>query len=106
MKKINLYTLTFLAVSIIILLISFLSFRYLYSSSKENIFNSKIEAGKRESREIGKLLELQLKQGLSKDAVIQNLQTSIVNTDTQSGFICMYNQNGIELCHPNPAFIG
>ncbi|MBK1895545.1 LytR/AlgR family response regulator transcription factor [Chryseobacterium paridis] len=106
MKKINLYTITFFAVSIIILLISFLSFRYLYSSSKEDIFNSKIEAGKRESREIGKLLELQLKQGLSKEVVIQNLQSSIVNTDTQSGFICMYNRNGIELCHPNPALIG
>lgn len=106
MKKINLYTITFFAVSIIILLISFLSFRYLYSSSKDDIFNSKIEAGKRESREIGKLLELQLKQGLSKDVVIQNLQSSIVNTDTQSGFICMYNKNGIELCHPDPALIG
>lgn len=106
MKKINLYTITFFAVSIVILLISFLSFRYLYSSSKADIFNSKIEAGKRESREIGKLLELQLKQGLSKEVVIQNLQSSIVNTDTQSSFICMYNKNGIELCHPNPALIG
>lgn len=106
MKKINLYTITFFAISIVILLISFFSFRYLYLSSKEDIFNSKIETGKRESREIGKLLELQLKQGLSKDVVIQNLQSSIVNTDTQSGFICMYNRNGIELCHPNPSLIG
>ncbi len=89
-----------------ILLISFFSFRYLYSSSKKDVFNSTFEAGKREAREIGKLLELQLKQGLSKETVIQNLQSSIVNTDTQSGFICMYNQNGIELCHPNPALVG
>lgn len=34
------------------------------------------------------------------------MQESIANTDTQSGFICMYNQEGIELCHPNPALIG
>ncbi|ASK32232.1 histidine kinase [Chryseobacterium sp. T16E-39] len=106
MKKINLYTITFFAVSIVILLISFLSFRYLYSSSKEDLLNSKIEAGKRESREIGKLLELQLKQGLPKETVIQNLQSSIINTDTQTGFICMYNRGGIELCHPNPALVG
>lgn len=106
MKKFNLYTITFLAVSTVILLTSFFSFNYLYSSSKEDLFKSKFEAGKREVREIGKLLELQLKDGLSKDAVIQNLQNSIVNTDTQSGFICMYNQNGVELCHPNPALIG
>ncbi|WP_106916636.1 LytTR family transcriptional regulator [Chryseobacterium aurantiacum] len=106
MKKINLYILTFFAISIVILLVSFFSFRYLYSSSKKDVFNSTFEAGKREAREIGKLLELQLKQGLSKETVIQNLQSSIVNTDTQSGFICMYNQAGIELCHPNPALIG
>lgn len=89
-----------------ILLVSFFSFRYLYSSSKKDIFNSTFEAGKREAREIGKLLELQLKQGLSEETVIQNLQSSIVNTDTQSGFICMYNKKGIELCHPNPALVG
>jgi DNA-binding LytR/AlgR family response regulator len=106
MKKINLYTITFSAISIVILLISFFSFRYLYSSSKKDVFNSTFEAGKREAREIGKLLELQLKQGLSEETVIQNLQSSIVNTDTQSGFICMYNQKGIELCHPNPALVG
>lgn len=106
MKKINLYTITFFAVSIVILLISFFSFRYLYSSSKKDVFNTTFEARKRESREIGKLLELQLKQGIPKETVIQNLQSSIVNTDTQSGFICMYNQSGIELCHPNPALIG
>ncbi|GAA5098096.1 hypothetical protein GCM10023210_33900 [Chryseobacterium ginsengisoli] len=106
MKKFNLYTVTFFAVSIVILMISFFSFQYLYTSSKEDLFNSKFEAGKREAREIGKLLELQLKDGISKENVIQNLQNSIVNTDTQSGFICMYNQNGIELCHPNPALIG
>ncbi|WP_042721671.1 LytTR family DNA-binding domain-containing protein [Flavobacterium sp. B17] len=106
MKKIKLYTVTFLAVGIVILLISFFSFQYLYESSRQELFNSKLEAGKRESREIGKLLELQLKSGLSKQRVIQNLQNSIVNTDTQSGFICMYNQKGIELCHPNPALVG
>lgn len=106
MKKLNLYTITFWAVSFVILLISFFSFKYLYSSSKEDLFNSKLEAGKREAREIGKLLELQLKEGISRENVIQNLQSSIVNTDTQSGFICMYNQKGVELCHPNPALIG
>lgn len=106
MKRINLYTITFFSVSIIILLISFFSFKYLYSSSKENLLNSKLEAGKRESREIGKLLELQLKDGLPREKVIQNLQSSIVNTDTQSEFICMYNTKGIELCHPDPSLIG
>jgi len=106
MKKIKLYTLTFLAVGTVILLISFFAFQYLYRSSRQELFSSKLEAGTRESREIGKLLELQLKSVLSHQEVIQNLQNSIANTDTQSGFICMYNRKGIELCHPNPAMVG
>ncbi|WP_312176667.1 LytTR family transcriptional regulator [Chryseobacterium sp.] len=106
MKKIKLYTLTFLAVGTVILLISFFAFEYLYISSRQELFSSKLEAGTRESREVGKLLELQLKSGLSHKQVIQNLQNSIANTDMQSGFICMYNRKGIELCHPNPALIG
>lgn len=106
MKKIRLYTITFLAVGLVTLLISFFSFQFLYKSSKKELFNSKLEAGKRESREIGKLLELQLKSGLSEQQVITNLQNSIANTDTQSGFICIYNQKGIELCHPNPELVG
>lgn len=106
MRKIKLYTITFFAVSIVILLISFFSFQYLYVSTKEKLFDNKLEAGKRESREVGKLLELQLKDGLPKEKVIQNLQSSIVNTDTQSEFICMYNREGVELCHPDPSLIG
>ena len=80
--------------------------RYLYNISKKNLIESKLESGKRESREIGKLLELQLTDGISNEKVIQNLQNSISNTDTQSEFICMYNTDGIELCHPNPSLIG
>lgn len=106
MKKHKLYVLTFLAVSFVIILSGFFSFRYLYVSAREKLLESKLEIGKRESREIGKLLELQLMDGISKEKVIQNLQSSIANTDTQSGFICMYNSKGIELCHPNSALIG
>lgn len=106
MKRDQLYLLTFITISILILICSFFSFRYLYQSSKNDLLSSKLESGKRESREVEKLLELQLREGISPEKVIQNLQNSIVNTDTQSGFICMYNTAGIELCHPNPALIG
>ncbi|GAA6765608.1 hypothetical protein AAFH68_15440 [Flavobacterium sp. CGRL1] len=68
--------------------------------------NSKLESGEREVREISRLLEQQLRSGLSKDQVIHNLQISIENTDIKSDFICMYDQKGIELCHPNPALVG
>ncbi|MEN2435831.1 LytTR family transcriptional regulator DNA-binding domain-containing protein [Weeksellaceae bacterium A-14] len=90
----------------LIILFSVFSFHHLYKTSEENLLESKLEASKREAREMGMLIELELKGGLSKDNVIKNLQRSIENTDIQSGFICMYNSKGIELCHPNPALVG
>jgi len=29
-----------------------------------------------------------------------------MNSDTQSGFNCMYNKKGFEFCHPSTALIG
>jgi len=102
----RLHILLFAAISITVLLISYFSFRYLYHGAAEKLWASKMESGARESREIGRLLEQQLQSGLPQEKVIHNLQQSIENTDTQGEFICMYNKNGIELCHPNPALIG
>ncbi|RUT68607.1 LytTR family transcriptional regulator [Flavobacterium cupreum] len=106
MKKARLYTLTLAGISIVVLIISLISSGYLYSSAKEKLWNSKLESGEREAREISRLLEQQLHSGLSKSQVIRNLQISIENTDIKSDFICMYDRKGIELCHPNPAFVG
>lgn len=106
MKKARLYTLTLAGISLVVLIISLISSAYLYSCAREKLWNTKLESGEREAREISRLLEQQLHSGLSKDEVIRNLQISIENTDIKSDFICMYNQKGIELCHPNPALIG
>jgi len=106
MLKGRLHLLLFVTLSITVMLISYFSFRYLYNSAAEKLWASKMESGARESREIGRLLEQQLQSGLAPQKVIRNLQQSIENTDTQGEFICMYDKNGIELCHPNPALIG
>lgn len=106
MNKTRLYTRILIAISSIVLLISLASSIYLYYAAREELWNSKITSGERETREIAALLEQQLKSGLTKEKVIENLQRSIENTDFKSDFICMYNQKGIELCHPNPALIG
>lgn len=106
MKKSYLPIITFLGIAIIVMILSFVSFRNIYKTAKEELLQSQLQSGQREVREVGKLLEQQLKSGLSKEEVIKNLQLSILNTDVQTEFICMYNTKGIELCHPNPALIG
>lgn len=106
MKKTKLYIFTFTGISLIVFLVGIGVFRYFYNSAKEALWNSKMESGRRETREVGRMLEQQLQNGIPPQKVIDNLQQSILNTDVQSEFLCMYNRQGIELCHPNPSLVG
>lgn len=89
-----------------VVIVSMVLFFSVYQSAKDQLLDNRLQSGEREVREIGRLLELQLQSGLSKEVVIKNLQHSILNTDVGMEFICMYDTNGVELCHPNPALIG
>jgi hypothetical protein len=106
MKKTRLYIFTFTGISMIVFLVGIGVFRYFYNSAKDALWSSKMESGRRETREVGRLLEQQLQDGIPPQKVIDNLQQSILNTDVQSEFICMYNTQGIELCHPDPSLVG
>jgi hypothetical protein len=106
MKKISPYILTFICISTITLLAGLGILDYGYHTAKEALLSSKMESGHRETREVGRMLERQLQNGIPPQKIIDNLQQSIVNTDAQSEFICMYDTGGIELCHPNPALVG
>src|SRR5690606_21138473 len=90
----------------VVVVVSILLLSTVYQSAKEQLMDNRIKSGQREVREIGRLLEHQLRSGLSKEQVMKNLQQSIQNTDVSTEFICMYNTEGVELCHPNPALIG
>lgn len=105
-KKTKLYILTFLVLTVVCSLATMATLHYFYQQAKETLNEQKIQSGQREIRELGMLLEQQLQLGTPQEKVIQNLQQSILNTDVQSEFVCMYNRAGIELCHPDPAFVG
>ncbi|MHC6201540.1 LytR/AlgR family response regulator transcription factor [Elizabethkingia miricola] len=106
MKKNKLHLLTFLVIAIVSTLGTLGASRYFYMHAKETLLKQKMQAGQREIRELGILLEQQLQAGLPIAIVINNLQKSILNTDTQTEFVCMYNTEGVELCHPNPSLVG
>lgn len=89
-----------------VVIVSIVLFYAVYQSARDQLLDNRLKSGEREVREIGRLLEYQLRSGLSKEQVITNLQQSILNTDVATEFICMYNTDGVELCHPNPALIG
>ncbi|MFI2742205.1 LytR/AlgR family response regulator transcription factor [Zhouia sp. PK063] len=106
MKKETVYIFTFFAIALVVGLISIFSVHYVYQTTESQLLHAQLQSSKREAREIARLLEQQLQQGIPQAQVQQQLQNSIENTDTQSEFICMYNTQGIELCHPDPTHIG
>jgi len=106
MTKDKLYLLTLVSLAIITLSISYYAIEHSYQISETIILENQLESSKREAKEIASLIESQLKQGISEEEVIQNLQKAIEGRENRNSFICMYNSSGIELCHPNIDKIG
>lgn len=106
MKKDKLYLFTFLSLLIIVYICGYFSMNYLADLSTEQFLKIQIESSKREAKEMANLISYQAQQNKDKQVIINNVQRSIEKTDTQTGFICMFDQTGKEICHPNPEKIG
>ena len=106
MKKDKLYLFTLLGISVIVFAIGYFSMNYLVKVSTNQFLELQIESSKREAREFSKLVSFQIENGVDRETVILNIQKSIEGTDVESGFICMFDWSGIEICHPNPQKIG
>jgi DNA-binding LytR/AlgR family response regulator len=67
---------------------------YLIRVSTNQFLEIQIESSKREAREFSNLVAYQIENGIDRQ------------TNTESGFICMFDWSGVEICHPNPQKIG
>ncbi|KQB42739.1 LytTR family transcriptional regulator [Flavobacterium aquidurense] len=106
MKKDKLYLFTFLSLLVVVYICGYFSMNYLVGLSTEQFLKIQIESSKREAKEMANLISYQAQQNKDKQVIINNVQKSIEKTDMQTGFICMFDQNGKEICHPDPARIG
>ena len=86
--------------------VGYFSFHYVYAISEKALIESRIEANRQEAVHMARLLAQKLKEGYTKQQVVEEFQKSIQYTPTDKGFECMFDQNGVQLCHPNPAKIG
>nr|WP_299343228.1 LytTR family transcriptional regulator [Allomuricauda sp.] len=106
MRKDRLYLFTFLAITVIFILIAGVAIRSFIKVSANQLLESQLESSKREAKEVATLVGFQLASGLDKDVVVQNVQESIENTNTENGFICMFDWSGREICHPDITRVG
>ena len=106
MKKDKLYLLTLLTISIIVFVVGYFSMNYLVRVSTNQLLEIQIESSKREAREFSKLVGFQIENGVDRNTVIHNIQKSIEGSNIESGFICMFDLSGVEICHPNLQKVG
>jgi len=106
MQKDRLYLFTLAGITFAVFCINALSINQLIIMSSEQLLSAQLASSKREAYEISKILETQLANGISKDEISSGLQRSIENTSMETGFICMYNTSGVEICHPDPKRVG
>lgn len=79
---------------------------FLLKVSTNQFLEIQIEASKREAREFSNFISRQVEQGADREKLIGNIQKSIEGSNTDYGFICMFDWSGIEICHPDPQKIG
>jgi len=106
LKKNKLYLLTLLSISLIVFVIGYFNMNYLIKASTNQLLEIQIESSQREAREFSKLISYQIVNGIDRDTIINNIQRSIEGTNIESGFICMFDWSGVEICHPDPQKIG
>lgn len=106
MKKDRLYFLTFLSIATIFLIVSLIASKYFIKASTNQLIEVQVESSKREANEIAKLLDFQLKSGLVKEKALANIQDIIVESQSDSWFISIFNWGGKEIANPDKTKIG
>ena len=106
MKKDKLYLFTFVSLLFIVYVVGYFSMNYLIDINTEQLLEIQIESSKREAKEFSSMISSQISNGISKKEVIKSIQKSIENTENETGFICMFDWSGKEICHPNIEKIG
>ncbi len=76
------------------------------NESTSQILAIQIESSKREAKELAGLISTQLDNGIDRQIVINNFQKNIEGTNLETGFVCMLDWSGVEICHPDPQKIG
>ena len=87
-------------------IVYYLSFNYIYKENTQKLISQQVETSKNQATLIARLLEQQLKEGKNKNTVKEEFQKSIENMPIDNSFVCMFDDSGREICHPNRNKIG
>lgn len=105
MKKDRLYLNTFLAISILFVIIGSISAKYFIALSSEQMLTTQLESSKREVNEVASLISNQFEQNIDKKTIQENVQKSIQNSNSDISFISVLDWSGKRICHPDVTLV-
>ena len=97
---------TLILITVFLGVIYYLSLSFIYKETTKKIITQQVETSKNQASLIAKFLERQIINGEDKEKVKNDFQSSIENSSTAVSFVCMFDNTGKEICHPNKAKIG
>ncbi len=106
MRKDHLYLLTFVAITVIFLIVASFSIKHFIMESSDQLIAIQFESGKREADEMSKMISTQLVGGIQLDSVKANIQSAIEKTQEMTSFISVMDWSGKQICHPNITKVG
>jgi uncharacterized membrane protein YciS (DUF1049 family) len=106
MKKDKLYFLTFLSIAVIFLLVAIVASQYFIKVSANQLIEVQVESSKREANELASLIDFELSSGINSKKVVENIQKTIENSNTDSWFISVINWGGKEVANPDKTQVG
>ncbi|WP_350292807.1 LytTR family DNA-binding domain-containing protein [uncultured Croceitalea sp.] len=106
MRKDRLYLYTFLAITILFVIIGGVAAKYFVRLSGEQMLSTQLVSSKREAKEIAALLGNQFEAKIPTQKIQENLQNSIQNTNNETSFITVFDWSGKRIGHPDITKVG
>lgn len=106
MRKDQLYLFTFIAISVIFLIVASFSVKHFIMESSDQLVAIQLESSKREADGFSRLISTQLSGGIRLDSVKMNIQSAIEKTEKMASFVSVMDWSGKQICHPDITKLG
>ncbi|CAA7390269.1 LytTR family transcriptional regulator [Chryseobacterium fistulae] len=84
----------------------YLAFIFIYNSFRYDLLEEDLRVAEYQSRLISEMVSRELESGSTQEEAKAKLQISLERSSTGPVFICMFNKEGKEICHPNKNLVG
>lgn len=106
-KTTKLYLYTFLGVGLIIFIFGFIGINISMKYIQKHYIQLQVDVNKRQAERMAFIIHKQIQKEIPLDSIINDFQASIVGTEHDKGFLCVYDTKQMQLVsHPNVNVVG